>query len=140
MNEITLADGTVLLDGSSLTSMDEIRAAQSGLAEWRVNGHNTVHVVGVPEPDADREELDALGRRTVRLNIGHLVVVGTTARIIHMAAEHEGSWDGESLPRADIDSAYDEVSRLRGDGTVVLVTGSTEVDMSALVERLKEEA
>lgn len=134
-----LGDGTVLLDGSGLTSIDEVRDAQSELAEWRARGHATVHVVGVPSAHVDRDELDAMGRRTVRLNIGHLLVVGEKARIIHLAAEHEGSWDGESLPLTDIDSAYDELTRLRGDGVVILVTGSTEFTMSALVQRFKEE-
>lgn len=134
-----LADGTVLLDASGVFDIDSVRDAQSELAEWRARGHETVHVIGVPHDDVDREDLDALGRRTVRLNIGHLIVVGEKARIIHLAAEHEGSWDGESLPLADNDSAYDELARLRGDGVVVLVTGSTEFTMSTLVQRMKEE-
>lgn len=137
MSPEMLTDGTILLDGSALVELGAIRDAQSELAEWRLRGHNTVHVVGKPD-SSDREELDALGRRTVRLNIGHLLVVGETVRIVHMAAEHEGSWDGESLPLPDIDSAYDEVTRLRGDATVVLVTGSVDLPMSTLTQRLKE--
>lgn len=140
MDAERLSDGTLLLDGALLADIDAVRAAQSELAEWRQRGHATVHVVGVPSVNADRDELDSIGRRTVRLNIGHLVVVGEQARIIHLAAEHEGSWDGESLPLPNIDSAYDELTRLRGDGVVVLVTGSTEFTMSHLVQRLKEEA
>ena len=133
----TLADGTILLDGSALIDFDGIRDAQSDLAEWRLRGHATIHVAGPWSGEAVRDELDALGRRTVRLNIGTLIAVGPQARILHLAAELEGSWDGESLPVADIESAYDEVSRLRGDGVVVLVTGSTEPGFDELVSRLK---
>ncbi len=133
----TLHDGTILLDGSTLTEFADIRDAQSDLAEWRLRGHATIHVAGPLSGESARDELDALGRRTVRLNIGTLIAVGQEARILHLAAEHEGSWDGESLPVADIDSAYDEVSRLRGDGVVVLVTGSSEPGFGELVSRLK---
>jgi hypothetical protein len=59
---------------------------------------------------------------------------------MYLAAELEGSWDGESLPVADNYSAYDELERLRGDGVVILVTGSTDGTMPELVERLKESA
>jgi hypothetical protein len=59
---------------------------------------------------------------------------------MYLAAELEGSWDGESLPVADINSAYDELNRLRGDGVVILVTGSTDGTMPELVERIKESA
>lgn len=136
----TLADGTVLIDATALESIYDIREAQTELAELRMAGRATVHVVGLPNDHCDREELDALGRRTVRLNIGHLLVIGERARIIHGAAEHEGSWDGESLPLLDIDSTYDELTRLRGPGTVILVTNSIELPVSTLIERLKEEA
>ena len=133
----TLADGTILLDGSTLTDFAAVCDAQTDLAEWRLRGHDTVHVAGALSGEAAQDELDALGRRTVRLNIGTLIAVGSRARVLHLAAELEGSWDGESLPVADIDSAYDEVSRLRGDGVVVLVTGSTEPGFDELVSRLK---
>ncbi len=136
----TLSDGTILLDGSSTVDADSIRDLQSDLAEWRLRGHPTVHVAGAFGSGTGFDEMDALGRRTVRLNIGTLIVVGADARVMYLAAELEGSWDGESLPVADINSAYDEVKRLRGDGVVVLVTGSTDGTMPELVERLKESA
>lgn len=136
----TLPDGTILLDGTKRCDVKSIREAQSDLAEWRLRGHATVHVAGAIGGDNERDDLDALGRRVVRLNIGTLIVVGQRARIMHLAAEHEGSWDGESLPVSDIESAYDELNRLRGDGVVILVTGSDDGELSALVDRLKEGA
>jgi UDP-N-acetylmuramoyl-tripeptide--D-alanyl-D-alanine ligase len=140
MSHDVLYDGTILLDRTVARDLDAIREAQSELAEWRLRGHVTVHVAGALAEEFNRDDLDAIGRRAVRLNIGTLIAVGSRARVLHLAAEHEGSWDGESLPVADIDSAYDELTRLRGDGVVVLVTGSHDVVLSELVDRLKEAA
>jgi UDP-N-acetylmuramoyl-tripeptide--D-alanyl-D-alanine ligase len=136
----TLSDGTIVFDCSSVVDADAIRDLQSELAEWRLRGHSTVHVAGAFGAGTGFDEMDALGRRTVRLNIGTLIVVGADARVMYLAAELEGSWDGESLPVADNYSAYDELERLRGDGVVILVTGSTDGTMPELVERLKESA
>lgn len=138
MNPERLADGSILLDASTTVDADEVRAAQAELAEWRLKGHDTVHIAGAVDADDVIETMDALGRRTVRLNIGHLLVVGESAFVMHLAAQHEGSWDGESLPLSTVESAYDEVTRLRGDGVVILVTGSTDCDMTTVVDRLKE--
>ena len=137
---ITLGDGTVLIDASTVIDADSIRDAQSDLAEWRLRGHATAHFAGSPGGEGAAEILDALGRRTVRLNIGTLIAVGQDARIMHLAAEHEGSWDGESLPVADVESAYDEFNRLRGDGVVILVTGSHDGELSTLANRMREGA
>ena len=137
MSPERLADGSILIDASTVVESDGVRAAQAELAEWRLKGHDTVHIAGVVQSDEVVETMDGLGRRTVRLNIGHLLVVGESAFVMHLAAQHEGSWDGESLPLSTVESAYDEVTRLRGDGVVILVTGSTECDMTTVVERLK---
>ena len=136
----TLSDGTIVFDCASVVDADAIRDLQSELAEWRLRGHRTIHVAGAFGTVAGFDEMDALGRRTVRLNIGTLIVVGADARVMYLAAELEGSWDGESLPVADNNSAYDELKRLRGYGVVILVTGSTDGTMPELVERLKESA
>lgn len=140
MSHEVLNDGTILLDRTAAQDLNTIREAQSDLAEWRLRGHVSVHVAGALAEESNRDDLDAIGRRAVRLNIGTLIAVGPRARVLHLAAEHEGSWDGESLPVADIDSAYDELTRLRGDGVVILVTGSHDVVLSELVDRLKEGA
>lgn len=140
MSHEVLNDGTILLDRTAARDLNTIREAQSDLAEWRLRGHVTVHVAGALVEESNRDDLDAIGRRAVRLNIGTLIAVGPRARVLHLAAEHEGSWDGGSLPVADLDSAYDELTRLRGDGVVILVTGSDDVVLSELVDRLKEAA
>ncbi len=139
IESILLPDGTILLDGSRAISADAVRDAQTQLAEARQAGHVTVHIAGSLAGEDLREDLDSLGRRTVRLNINHLIVVGDDARILHLAAEHEGSWDGESLHVSEVSRAYDEFQRLRGDAVVVLVTGSMSEPLAELVERMKGE-
>lgn len=139
LEPIRLADGVLLLDASTARTADAVRDAQTQLAEYRLSGHTTVHVAGALAGEDARDDLDALGRRTVRLNIHHLVVVGDDARILHLAAEHEGSWDGESLHVSTVAHAYDVVQRLRGDAVVVLVTGSVSEPLAGLVERWKGE-
>lgn len=134
-----LSDGTVLLDASSILDERGIRSAQTQLAEYRLTGYTTVHVAGCLDGDNPRDELDALGRRTVRLNIHHLVVVGDDAKVLHLAAEQEGSWDGESLHVEGVLDAYDEVQRFRGDATVILVTGSRSEPLAELVGRMRGE-
>lgn len=132
-----LSDGTVLLDAHTDTRFDDVRAAQRALAEYRLNGFDTVHVAGRIAGDDVTDQLDALGRTNVRLNVHHLIVVGEGAHAMHRAAEHEGSWDGESIPVSTVPHAYDEVMRVRGDRVAILVTGSTELDLGDIVTRLK---
>jgi UDP-N-acetylmuramoyl-tripeptide--D-alanyl-D-alanine ligase len=135
---VVLPDGTTLLDATAAVSFEDVRSAQRALAEYRLEGYGTVHVAGLISGDNTREELDELGRINVRLNIQHLIVVGETAHGMHRAAEHEGSWDGESLPVLDVERAYDEVMTVRGPGVAVLVTGSVDVPLNTIAERLKE--
>lgn len=133
----TLSDGTLLLDAHTETAFEGVRAAQRKLAEIRVDGFDTVHVAGLIEGDDLAEHLDTLGIMSVRLNVQHLIVVGESARRMHQTAEQEGSWGGESIPVSDPEHAYDEVMRLRGPRVAILVTGSTDFDMSTVVEKLK---
>ncbi|MEY5146442.1 MAG: hypothetical protein RL224_756 [Actinomycetota bacterium] len=70
------------------------------------------------------EEHDAIGRLVVRLNIDQLFVVGQEAKLIHMAASQEGSWDGESVFIESIAGAYEIIrDRLRPED-IVLVKAS----------------
>ena len=134
---ITLSDGTVLLDAHQSTDFNDVRDAQRALAEYRLDGFDTVHVAGRIAGSDVTDELDALGRVNVRLNIHHLIVVGESAHGMHRAAEHEGSWDGESIPVSDTAHAYDEVTSLRGPRVAILVTGGVDVSLGDVVERLK---
>jgi len=137
--KIRLVDGTLLIDATSARTLDSARAAQTELAELRQPGMTAVLVSGAFVSETLREDLDEFALRTVRLNINQLVVVGSDARMLHLAAEREGSWDGESLHVSTLDDAYDVVQRHRGDTVVVLVTGSASVPLEGLVARLKGE-
>jgi hypothetical protein len=137
IDTIMLEDGKVLLDAHLTTDFQGIRDAQRALAEYRIEGFETVHVAGMISGDDPADELDALGRSNVRLNIQHLVVVGKSAHGMHRAAEHEGSWDGESIPVLTVSHAYDEVMSLRGPRVAILVTGGVDEPLHELVTRLK---
>jgi UDP-N-acetylmuramoyl-tripeptide--D-alanyl-D-alanine ligase len=132
-----LTDGAVVLDAHLTTDFRGVRDAQRALAEYRLEGFDTVHVAGLIAGDDTADELDALGRSNVRLNIHHLIVVGQTAHGMHRAAEHEGSWDGESIPASSVDDAYDELMSLRGPRVAILVTGAVDQPLGELIERLK---
>ncbi len=137
MDVVALADGTILLDAHDATDFDAVKHAQRALAEYRINGFDTVHVAGLLGGENVADDLDALGRVNVRLNIHHLVVVGEKAHGMHRAAEHEGSWDGESIPVSDVARAYDEITSLRGPRVAILVTGGVDTSLGEIVERLK---
>ena len=134
---VTLDDGTVLLDAHDATDFDEVKLAQRALAEYRIDGFETVHLAGLVAGHDASDNLDALGRINVRLNIHHLIVVGENAHGMHRAAEHEGSWDGESIPVSDVARAYDEITSFRGPRVAILVTGGVDVSLGDVVERLK---
>lgn len=140
--ESVLNDGTVLIDGTHAITQRDVRAFQQQLAEWEHRGLRTVHIVGELQtaPDAWLDDHDAVGRLAVRFNVNRIITVGNGARHIHNAAGLEGSWDGESLLVSDVEHAYDEVRPLRGEGTVILVTGSTVSAMSDIVATLKGES
>ncbi|MCU1438034.1 MAG: UDP-N-acetylmuramoylalanyl-D-glutamate--2,6-diaminopimelate ligase [Naasia sp.] len=84
------------------------------------------------------EEHDRIGRLAVRLNIGQLVVVGTGAKALHMAAGLEGSWDGESVFVEDLETAEEVVGSLLRDGDTVLVKSSNAARLRFLGDRLGE--
>jgi UDP-N-acetylmuramoyl-tripeptide--D-alanyl-D-alanine ligase len=72
----------------------------------------------------------------VRLNIDQLVVVGAGAKLVHLGAMQEGSWDGESKY---FDSSSEALSYLRGMlavGDIVLVKSSKSANLRYLGDDL----
>ena len=134
----TMPDGTVVLDARTAVTGGDVRQAQRELAEWRLKGNATIHVAGELTGVDAADEMDAVGRTAVRLNISRIIAVGEGAHGIHRAAEHEGSWDGESLPVSTARSAYDELMPWLGEGTTVLVTGSIVGSLDGFVNFLEE--
>ncbi len=107
-------------------SPDSMRAALQTLAVLGKGGHRTIAVLGYMAElgEFSNEEHDSIGRLVVRLNIDKLFVIGQEAKLIHMAASQEGSWDGESEFIESISNAYEIIrDRLRA-GDIVLVKAS----------------
>ncbi len=82
------------------------------------------------------EAHDRIGRLAVRLDIGHLVVVGERARAMFLAAQHEGSWGDEAAFVETPDAAYDVVRAMLRPGDVVLVKSSNSAGLRHLGDRL----
>ena len=75
----------------------------------------------------------------MRLNIDQLVVVGDGAKLIHMGAEQEGSWGGESKFFTEIDQALAYLRGMLRAGDLVLVKSSNSANLRKLGDDLVEE-
>jgi UDP-N-acetylmuramoyl-tripeptide--D-alanyl-D-alanine ligase len=76
----------------------------------------------------------------VRFNIDQVVVVGSAAKLIHMGASQEGSWDGESKFFESIDAALESLRGMLEPGDVVLVKSSKSANLRFLGDKLMEES
>ena len=140
MQVLNRADGVTIINDAYNASPDSMRAALQTLAQLGKRGHRTVAVLGEMAElgEFSAESHDSIGRLVVRLNIDQLVVVGQGAKLIHMGASQEGSWDGESR---FFDSIADAFGYLRGmlvSGDVVLVKSSKSANLRHLGDDLME--
>jgi UDP-N-acetylmuramoyl-tripeptide--D-alanyl-D-alanine ligase len=117
-----------------------MRAALQTLATLGRQGHRTIAVLGeMAELGSESTRAhDEIGRLVVRLNIDQLFVVGQRAKLIHLGAMQEGSWDGESKFVESIDDALEQVRGLLGSGDIVLVKSSKSADLRFLGDALAE--
>ena len=134
------ADGILIINDAYNASPDSTKAALQTLAQLGKSGRRTIAVLGeMAELGAfSREQHDAIGRIVVRLNIDQLVVIGEAAKLIHMGAEQEGSWGGESKY---FDSIAEALTYLRGmlvSGDIVLVKSSKSANLRHLGDDLLE--
>ncbi len=132
--------GSIVINDAYNASPDSMKAALQTLATIGRQGHRTIAVLG-EMAELGRysvEEHDAIGRLAVRLNIDEVVVVGEGAKLIHMGASQEGSWDGESKFFASISDALQHLRGLLGVGDVVLVKSSNSAGLRALGDALAE--
>lgn len=141
MQRITRADGVTVINDAYNASPDSMKAALQTLAQLGRMGSRTIAVLGEMAElgEFSVAEHDAIGRLVVRLNIDQLVVVGQGAKLIHMGASQEGSWDGESKY---FDSMSDALAYLRGIltlGDTVLVKSSKSANLRFLGDDLMEE-
>ena len=134
------ADGVSIINDAYNASPDSTKAALQTLAQLGKSGRRTIAVLGeMAELGAfSREQHDAIGRIAVRLNIDQLVVVGEAAKLIHMGAEQEGSWGGESKYFDSIAEALAYVRGMLVAGDIVLVKSSKSANLRHLGDDLLE--
>jgi UDP-N-acetylmuramoyl-tripeptide--D-alanyl-D-alanine ligase len=131
---------SIVINDAYNASPESMKAALQTLATLGRQGHRTIAVLGEMAELGSQsiEQHDAIGRIAVRLNIDEVVVVGAGAKLIHMGASQEGSWDGESK---FFDSISDALLHLRGllrAGDVVLVKSSKSAELRHLGDALAE--
>jgi UDP-N-acetylmuramoyl-tripeptide--D-alanyl-D-alanine ligase len=134
------ADGVSVINDAYNASPDSMKAALQTLAQLGKSGRRTIAILGeMAELGAfSREQHDAIGRIVVRLNIDQLVVVGAAAKLIHMGAEQEGSWGGESKYFESIAEALAYVRGMLVAGDIVLVKSSKSANLRHLGDDLLE--
>lgn len=133
-------DGVYVINDAYNASPESTKAALQTLAHLGKSGHRTIAVLGeMAELGAQSvEQHDAIGRIAVRLNIDQVVVVGERAKLIHMGATQEGSWDGESKFFTEIDQAFEYLDGMLESGDLVLVKSSKSANLRFLGDRLME--
>jgi UDP-N-acetylmuramoyl-tripeptide--D-alanyl-D-alanine ligase len=132
--------GVTVINDAYNASPESMRAALQTLAQLGRLGSRTIAVLGEMAElgEFSRHEHDSIGRMVVRLNIDQLVVVGEAAKLIHMGASQEGSWDGESMYFPAIDEALDYLRGILADGDTVLVKSSKSASLRYLGDQLME--
>jgi len=138
MEVLEAPDGVTVINDAYNASPDSMAAGLRTLAELTRGRTRAIAVLGEMAELGDTavEEHDRIGRLVVRLNIDQLVVVGPGAFAIHLAAQQEGSWGGESVYVETMDDAYDVVRGLLRTGDVVLVKSSNSAGLRHLGDRL----
>ena len=131
---------SIVINDAYNASPESMKAALQTLATLGRQGHRTIAVLGEMAElgSYSMGEHDAIGRIAVRLNIDEVIVVGAGAKIIHMAASQEGSWDGESKFFESISDALQYLRGLLRAGDVVLVKSSKSAELRHLGDALAE--
>ncbi len=135
-------DGLTVINDAYNASPDSMKAALQTLAELgRQTGKKTVAILGEMAELGEYSitEHDAIGRIVVRLNLGQLVVIGAGAKLIHMGATQEGSWDGESKYFEQIYEAEQYLREMLTGEEIVLVKSSKSANLRYLGDALLEE-
>ena len=135
-------DGLTVINDAYNASPDSMKAALQTLAELgRQTGKKTVAVLGEMAElgQFSTNEHDAMGRIAVRLNLGQLVVIGAGAKLIHMGATQEGSWDGESKYFEQISEGEQYLREMLTGEEIVLVKSSKSANLRYLGDALLEE-
>ena len=132
-------DGVAIINDAYNASPESMRAGLQTLATLgRETGRRTIAVLGEMAELGQfaAESHDSMGRLVVRLNIDQLIVVGAGAKLIHMGATQEGSWDGESKFFESIDEALDHLRGMLRSNDIVLVKSSKSANLRHLGDKL----
>jgi UDP-N-acetylmuramoyl-tripeptide--D-alanyl-D-alanine ligase len=138
MQRVVRADGVTVINDAYNASPDSMKAALQTLAQLGKMGTKTIAVLGEMAElgEYSIHEHDAIGRLVVRYNIDQLVVVGAGAKLIHMGATQEGSWDGESQFFLTIAEALEYLRGILTTGDTVLVKSSKSANLRFLGDEL----
>lgn len=138
MQPLLRPDGVLVINDAYNASPDSMRAALQTLATLGRQGHRTIAVLGFMAElgEYSNSEHEALGRLVVRYNIDKLYVVGQNAKLIHMSATQEGSWDGESEFYENASAAFDAINAKLAPGDIVLVKSSNVSGLRYLGDEL----
>jgi UDP-N-acetylmuramoyl-tripeptide--D-alanyl-D-alanine ligase len=141
MQRLVRSDGVTVINDAYNASPDSMKAALQTLAQLGKMGSRTIAVLGEMAElgEYSISEHDSIGRLVVRLNIDQLVVVGAGAKLIHMGASQEGSWDGESQFFPSIAEALEYLRGILTDGDTVLVKSSKSANLRFLGDELMEQ-
>ncbi len=145
METTTSGAGVTVVNDAYNANPASMRAALETLAQMGLRGdraHRTIAVLGEMRElgETSREEHSAVGRLAARLAIDQLVVVGEAARSIHVAADREEAWAGESVCVPDTAGAVAVVRSTVRSGDVVLVKASRAAGLEIVAEALLAEA
>ena len=141
MQRVIRPDGVTVINDAYNASPDSMKAALQTLAQLGKMGSRTIAVLGEMAElgEYSIQEHDSIGRLVVRLNIDQLVVVGAGAKLIHMGASQEGSWDGESQFFVSIAEAMEYLRGILTSGDTVLVKSSKSANLRFLGDDLMEQ-
>ena len=119
------ADGVTVINDAYNANPDSMKAALQALAVIGEHRHTWAVLGEMAElgPLAQPAH-DEIGRLVVRLGVDRLIVVGQSARALHLGAHLEGSWGGESEIVDDIDGALAILRRDLEPGDVLLIKAS----------------
>lgn len=134
------SDRVRIINDAYNASPDSMAAALRTIAQIAEPGQRKVAVLGAMSELGEQagEEHDRLGLLAVRLRFERIVVVGSAARRLYLAAIGEGSWDGEAVFFETQDEAFDYLQGELRDGDRVLVKSSNSAGLRHLGDRLGE--
>jgi len=140
MEAHALGSGITLIDDTATSSANDAVGSLKTVVNIADRQSRVIAVAGNFDfdGDSDYDSLEAFGAFMVRLNVDYVFAVGAEARALFLSVGREGSWDGESQHCADLPSAYDELRAFIRPGDVVIVMGSSSIDLFPLVTQLSE--